>query len=45
MVATFIWQVGLENVLGIKAFELDRVVERDPAFLTVDEEYGHGHGQ
>lgn len=34
-------RVDLEEVLGIGAFELDRVVEMDPGFLDVDQEHQH----
>eukprot|EP00325_Prymnesiales_sp_UTEX-LB-985_P032405 CAMPEP_0174721616 /NCGR_PEP_ID=MMETSP1094-20130205/36717_1 /TAXON_ID=156173 /ORGANISM="Chrysochromulina brevifilum, Strain UTEX LB 985" /LENGTH=443 /DNA_ID=CAMNT_0015922339 /DNA_START=51 /DNA_END=1382 /DNA_ORIENTATION=+ len=33
--------VGLEHVLNIKGFELDRVLEMDPEFLTADGEHQH----
>ena len=28
-------EIGMEHVIGIKAFELERVLEMDPTFLTV----------
>ena len=34
-------KVDLEEVLGIGAFELDKVVEMDPGFLDVDQEHQH----
>ena len=33
--------VVMEQVLGIKAFELERVLEMDPAFLSADSEHQH----
>jgi len=33
--------VGMESVLGIRAFELSRVLEMDPEFLSPDAEHQH----
>jgi len=36
--------VALEHVFGINAFELERVLERDPAFLGIEPTHSHEHG-
>jgi G3E family GTPase len=36
-------KVDLDRVLGVHAFDLDRIVEMDPAFLTSDKADDHHH--
>ncbi|MEO5678196.1 MAG: GTP-binding protein [Acidimicrobiales bacterium] len=37
-------KVDLDRILGVHAFDLDRVVEMEPAFLTGDGEHDHDAG-
>jgi G3E family GTPase len=36
-------QVALNEVLGRNAFDLDRILDIEPAFLTAEEEHDHDH--
>ncbi|MBI3703769.1 MAG: GTP-binding protein [Rhizobiales bacterium] len=36
-------KVALDEVLGRNAFDLDRILDLEPAFLTADEEHEHDH--
>ena len=36
-------QVALEEVLGRNAFDLDRILDLEPAFLTAEEAHDHDH--
>ena len=36
-------KVALDEVLDRNAFDLDRILDLEPAFLTVDEEHDHDH--
>jgi G3E family GTPase len=38
-------EIALEHVFGIRAFELERVLEHDPAFLKVAAEHEHEHSE
>jgi len=36
--------IAIDEVLGRNAFDLDRIIEIEPAFLTAEEAHGHDHG-
>ena len=35
--------IAIDEVLGRNAFDLDRILDIEPAFLTAEEEHGHDH--
>jgi G3E family GTPase len=36
--------IAIDEVLGRNAFDLDRILDIEPAFLAAEEEHGHDHG-